>query len=149
MFSLFSCCTSSCLLFRRTPSQAGKLTSSKRLICVLKQLSALLNPAIRYIELFISICLLPNLPACFLLLKPVCHEWDLISVKHLVFSTFSYQIVQNGIHDSCVLYFLVSQNAQVTEAWNKIAQSFKCSAIEGEQLGNIWKCLCFVLKSSF
>lgn len=69
--------------------------------------------------------------------------------KQLVFSTFSYQIVQNGICDSCVLYFPVSQNAQVTEAWNKIAHSFKCSAIEGEQLGNIWKCLCFVLKRPF
>lgn len=66
-----------------------------------------------------------------------------------MFSTFSYQIVQNGIHDLCVLYFLVSQNAQVTEAWNKIAQSFKCSAIEGEHLGNIWKCLYFVLKRLF
>uniref|UniRef100_A0A673M7T3 Proliferation-associated protein 2G4-like n=1 Tax=Sinocyclocheilus rhinocerous TaxID=307959 RepID=A0A673M7T3_9TELE len=29
------------------------------------------------------------------------------------------------------LFFCFSQNTQVTEAWNKIAQSFKCMAIEG------------------
>jgi methionine aminopeptidase len=27
-----------------------------------------------------------------------------------------------------------NQNSKVTEAWNKIAQSFKCTAIEGECL---------------
>jgi len=31
-----------------------------------------------------------------------------------------------------IICFSVSQNTQVTEAWNKIAQSFKCMAIEGE-----------------
>ena len=30
------------------------------------------------------------------------------------------------------VFFFVPQNTQVTEAWNKIAQSFKCSPIEGE-----------------
>lgn len=52
----FYCCTFIfvCVSFRRSLSQVGKLMSSKRLICALKQLSASLNPVTRYIELFIS-----------------------------------------------------------------------------------------------
>lgn len=36
-----------------------------------------------------------------------------------------------------ILSMCLHKNTQVTEAWNKIAQSFKCSPIEGECLSHI------------
>lgn len=36
------------------------------------------------------------------------------------------------IDQSSSVSLSLSQNTQVTEAWNKIAQSFKCTAIEGK-----------------
>lgn len=50
--SLFSCYSFFSYFCRRTPSQAGKLMSSKRLICVQKQLFVLSNLVIRYRQLF-------------------------------------------------------------------------------------------------
>lgn len=43
-------------------------------------------------------------------------------------------------------FFSVSQNTQVTEAWNKIAQSFKCTPIEGKCL---IKSRCPVMEKAF
>lgn len=108
--------------------------SSKRLTCALKQLFALLNPVTRYPELQPHCS---NISIMFVVIKTSLCVKDTNTYTHiLVVRGRRYQFFTfiGAELSFCFVCFLVLQNAQVTEAWNKIAQSFKCAPIEGEHL---------------